>query len=374
MPRVQAYKNVKKVKRRDGSTDYYHRLARTPEGKMPKLPGTYGSVEFVEAWLAAEKSCNNPQRSTPENTYEALVEAFKTSSEFNALRPRTQSDYQKVFDWMVEIGGEKAADALEQRHAEILVDRAFKGSHQRFAEYVIQVNRRMYNWVLERSSRQAIWGTYNPWTNVKPPAKPKGGNKKNRAWKPAEVAEVLARAPIGLARSYVLGASGFDASTMHTLMWNDYNNGIFDNDRIKSRISGVTVVPRPLRPILEIGDRPSVRICTNENGLPFASVNSLTTASSRFLRALRDEGAVGAGLTMHGLRHTLGKAIADAGGSLRAIQTALRHSSARMSLHYSEEADRKRALLSVSDAVDQWFIGTPPNDLLAQETRNEKND
>ena len=341
---------------------------------MPKLPGAYGSVEFVEAWLAAEKSVGHSQRRTPADTYKALVEAFTSSDEFNALRPRTQSDYKNVLGWMVGIGGDAPANALEQRHAENIVDQAMQASHRRFAEYVIQVNRRMYNWVLERSSRQNVWGDKNPWANIKLPAKPKGGSKKNRVWKPEEIAEVLARAPLGLARAYVLGAAGFDASTMHPLTWTDYEDGIFNNDRIKSGVSGVTIVPKPLRPILEVGERTSVRICTNETGLPFASVNSLTTASSRLLRGLAGDGVVGPGLTMHGLRHTLGKAIADAGGSLRAIQTALRHSSARMSLHYSEEADRKRALLNVSDAVDDLFSGTTPDRFLAHRTTRPEND
>ncbi len=369
MPKRQAYNGVKRVRRASGTVDYYHLKARDADGKMPRLPGDYGSVEFVEAWLDAEKSILLARVNHVGETYADMWAAYETEAVWS---DRTREDYTKVADWMIKISGNSLARDMQQMHAEALLDRAVTEKWHRFALYVLQVNRSMYNWVLERAARKEKWGTANPWATIKAPKKPRS-RKRNRSWTPAEVAEVLAGAPLGLARAYVLGASGFDASTMKPLLWSHYVDGTFGNDRVKSGVEGLTIVPRPLRPMLESGNRPSIFICTNENGVPFSTVNSLTTASSRFLIGLAKQGRVGEGLTMHGLRHTLGKAIADAGGSLRAIQTALRHSSARMALHYSEEADRKRALLSVSEAIDQWFIGTPRDDLLAQKPGQEIN-
>jgi len=363
MPKKQAFKHVKRVERKGGRVDYYHRIAKV------RLPGEYGSTEFIEAWLNAERAAS-AAASTPApprgSTYSGLWSAFTESPDWQRLQPRTQADYLKVRDWMISINaGEAIASELEQRQAEKLIDRALKDKRHRFAVYVLQVNRRIYNWVLERASRQHIWGDTNPWANIKAP-KPPRTVKKNPAWTPEEVAAVLARAPLGLARAYVLGASGFDGSTMWRLNWGDYVAGTFDNDRIKSGVSGHTIVPGPLRPLLEQGDRPSTRIITAPNGRPYQTLNSMQTASSRFLHKLADEGLVRKGLTMHGLRHTVGKAISESGGSLRAIQASLRHASTRMALHYSEAADRKRALQDVSEAVDEWFsIGTTSVTVLA---------
>ena len=103
-------------------------------------------------------------------------------------------------------------------------------------------------------------------------------------------------------------------------------------------------------------------IVTNQNGGAFPSPNTLQTRSSKFLKEMADAGRVKPGLTLHGLRHTIGKAVAESGGSLRAIQGALQHKSTRMALYYSEHADRKRALLDSAPALDNWFdLQSTPN-------------
>jgi integrase len=54
-------------------------------------------------------------------------------------------------------------------------------------------------------------------------------------------------------------------------------------------------------------------------------------------------GKVEPGLTMHGLRHTAGKNLADAGAETRVIAAMLGHATLQMAEHYSREADRRRA-------------------------------
>jgi integrase len=46
--------------------------------------------------------------------------------------------------------------------------------------------------------------------------------------------------------------------------------------------------------------------------------------------------------TLHGLRHSLGDAIAEAGGSPNEIGAMLGHASAKTALHYTQGADRKK--------------------------------
>ena len=61
------------------------------------------------------------------------------------------------------------------------------------------------------------------------------------------------------------------------------------------------------------------------------------------IRALEAAGAVGKGLTFHGLRHTVATILADAGASDREIMSVLGHATERMAQHYSKGADRKRS-------------------------------
>lgn len=348
IPKKQTFRGVKRVRVASGEVYYYHRPTKI------RLPGEYGSLEFVEAWLEAEKKGVQKTKPVDERkSYGGLWAAFEASAEWEALKPRTREDYLKVRDYMFERGHRsKPAAQLEQRHAEREHDRArAKGS--RFALYVIQVNRRLYNWVLTRSARQKIWGDRNPWSNVKPA---KAATRSFKAWKPTDVAEALTRAPMGLARAYVLGLSGFDGSTAYRLTWDEYSNGRFDGDRVKTAVGGVSIVPAMFRPWLDRGDRPSPFIITNNAGERFNTLNSLQTASSRFLASLADDGIVTTGISFHGLRHTLGKAIAESGGDLRAIQSALQHKTERMALHYSKEADKAAALDRAQDGLSGWFL------------------
>lgn len=348
IPKKQTFRGVKRVKVATGEVYFYHRATKI------RLPGDYGSLEFVEAWLAAEKKgVASAKPIDDRESYGGLWSAFEASTAWEALKPRTREDYLKVRDYMFERGHRsKRASQMEQRHAEKEYDKALaKGN--RFALYLIQVNRRLYNWVLERAARQKVWGDRNPWAHVKPA---KGSTRSFKPWKPADVAEALTRAPMGLARAYVLGLSGFDGSTAYKLTWGEYTNGRFDGDRVKTAVGGVSIVPAMFRPWLDQGDRPSDFIITNHAGDRFNTLNSLQTASSRFLSSLADDQITTPGISFHGLRHTLGKAIAESGGDLRAIQSALQHKTERMALHYSKEADKAAALDRAQDGLSGWFL------------------
>jgi integrase len=141
------------------------------------------------------------------------------------------------------------------------------------------------------------------------------------------------------------------------LTWDDWNptEGGFPAERVKTGAEGYINVLPLFRMFLEEGERPSDAIVTNQLGQPFKTANTLQTRSSDFLAGLAKKGVVGPGLTLHGLRHTLGKAVAEVGGTLGAIQMALQHATPAMSLHYSAAADKKRALQETTSALETWF-------------------
>ncbi len=59
------------------------------------------------------------------------------------------------------------------------------------------------------------------------------------------------------------------------------------------------------------------------------------------IRRLVKEGKVGPGLTFHGLRHTVGKKLAEAGCTKEQIKAVLGHKSDAAANIYIEEASRK---------------------------------
>lgn len=354
----KAFRNVQAVRREGGRTHYYHRLAKI------RLLDAFGSPEFAEAWAAAEKATRTggPRQAAP-GTLAELVGAFEASDDWQGLAPRTRADYSKVREWLYSQGLARGYTRdLDQARAERVIEAALMATNWRFAVYVLQYCRRLWNWSQSKAARKKRWGDGNPWRDIPAPRRPRALDQRetNRPWKAEEIAAVLERAPLGLRRAYVLGACGFDGASMIGLTWPDYDEtaGVFGSEeRTKTGVAGYTIVYGPLRAFLEAGERPSAAIVTSAGGGPFRTANALQTRSSEFLRGLAAEGVTGEGLTLHGLRHTIGKAIADAGGDLRAIQTALRHSTARMSLKYSSGASGKRAAEEAADRVAGFFEG-----------------
>ncbi len=354
------FRHLNRVKRHDKRGTYYHYYHRKTGAR---LPDDIDSVEFAESWAAEERRAKEPRRpGHAYGTYSDLLAMFEASDDWKSLSERTRRDYTKVAGWMVSNGAGKAhTSRLTQAYAERILQVAHDTTNHRFGVYVLQFNRRLFNWVCEKSERKRRFGDGNPWRDIRAKKKPKRLAKResNRPWLPAEIAAVLQRAPLGLARAYVLGASGFDGGTMVALEWQDADESDWSISaaRVKTDVSGRSFIPVSLQPLLDCGPRPAKTIVSNVNGRPFKTVGGLQKASSEFLIGLARDGVVGAGLTMHGLRHTIGKALADGGASLAAIQQALRHSTERMALHYSKGADRERALQGAIPGVDDWLSG-----------------
>jgi integrase len=364
------FKNVNRAPGRRGQKVYfYHRITGS------RLPDDYGSPAFAAAW-AIEEARGLPKIEGPEReSYAALVEAFRKPENkiWPGLSDHTRKDYDEAITWFgkrTSKTGERfdrlPAAKLTQGSAEELVDAAAAEHGYRFGGKVLAFHRRLWNWVLEKQERQKLWGDKNPWENIKAPERPKGLKKRHRTWEYEEFVTVLlcavAADQLGLARSYVLGISGCAGGDIVNRLWTEYDGEQFSAmDREKTGVTGYPAIPEALRYFLDEGGKPCAHVASNGHGEAWASANALQTASSDFLRKLAKEGAVGEGLTLHGLRHTLGKLAAEREASEYTIQALLQHKDPRMARHYSKEASRKRLAKAGMDAIGGWFDPNLPN-------------
>jgi len=98
----------------------------------------------------------------------------------------------------------------------------------------------------------------------------------------------------------------------------------------------------------EMSPRPgpiaSLTLVTNQRGVPYTG-NGFRVMFFRLVRKLEAEGKVGPGLTFHGLRHTAGKMLDEAGCDTRTIAAVLGQRSEAMARHYSDEGDRRRRVV-----------------------------
>jgi integrase len=96
----------------------------------------------------------------------------------------------------------------------------------------------------------------------------------------------------------------------------------------------------------------AVTLCASSRGRPW-SQDGFSTSWQRLRVSLEQSGAIGPGLTLYGLRHTVGTILAEMGFDDRTIADALGQSTEAMARHYSKRANRKRKMGGVVIEFDE---------------------
>lgn len=115
----------------------------------PRLPGEYGSPEFVEAFLAATSTKKAPNATV----LFSLLVAYQDSGEFRKLAERTRSDYIKQIKKIEAEFRDFPVSALDDKRTRGIFkawrDRLSKKS-LRQADYAFTVLARVMSWSLDR--------------------------------------------------------------------------------------------------------------------------------------------------------------------------------------------------------------------------------
>jgi len=132
-------KGVKRV-RAKGHVYYYHRKTLT------RLPGEPGTTEFMDALRNLD--VGEKEKAKP-GTLSSLVTAYRSSPEFTGLADRTRFDYQKVFDYLKPLD-QMPVGQIESGFLYALRDKANAKRKRRFANYLIEIFRLVFNWGMRR--------------------------------------------------------------------------------------------------------------------------------------------------------------------------------------------------------------------------------
>ncbi|HUZ73183.1 MAG TPA: tyrosine-type recombinase/integrase [Stellaceae bacterium] len=325
-------KGVKRVVSK-GRVYFYHRKT------MTKLPGEPGTTSFMDTLAAAENcAAAVTETSALPGTLGALIGAYRASPEFTELAERTRRDYQKVFDYLKPLDPLPLHE-IDGAYLYQVRDKAFAKRRRRFANYVKQVLSRLFNWGKRRGLAPA-----NPAADVDAIRRPRDAKSVNRSWKDAEIAAVLAAASPELKVAIALGAYlGLREADMLVVTWKAYDGTAFE---IRQRKTGETLwIPAhaELRAILNAAKvrRTSPIIVVGARGQPYTQTG-FQTRFFGLIRKLRLEGKIGDGLSFHGLRHTVGRKLAETGCDARTIAAILGHATTAMADHYSRHADRRQ--------------------------------
>lgn len=279
----------------------------------------------------------------------ALFASYRKSEAFTNLAKRTQDDYIKVIVWMRDRAGETTPDGLSTVRARQVRDFATRQKGYRFGKYVVQVMRVVWQHGVDYGLAPD-----NPWKAVSLPKRPKGLSEANRPWTRDEVKSVFALAAPGLARAFTLALLGFRPSEIPAMTWRALTPDGIANISQKTKFATTQRVPPSLAAYLA-GNRPALTIATNTRGRPFKSENALSKASGDFLRTLAEKGATAPGLTIKGLNHTLGSALAERGVDIRTAKDAMQKRSLQTTLHYSRRADTRRNAHQAIGELENWL-------------------
>jgi integrase len=329
-------KGIKKV-RAKGHIYYYHR--KTGD----RLPGEPRSPEFMAALDALNRKQELIARP---GTLGALIQRYRGSPDFTDLAANTRRNRQWVFD-LKPLAGMRLVD-IDSAFVYEVRDRA-KAKHKRsFANLLINVLRLLFSWAIKR-----IIMDNNPALDVEKVRRPKDAKVVNRPWRPEELEIVLAHASRQIRLAVAIAAfTGLRESNVVRVTWTSYDGVAFETRQIKTGDPIWVKAHFRLREMLDQTPRVSPVILIGARGKPFTE-SGLRTSFFRLIRKLVTEGKVQPGLSFHGLRHTLGTTLAEAGCDAATIAAVLGQATTKMAEHYSKTAKRKHLVDAAIDLVEE---------------------
>lgn len=274
-----------------------------------------------------------------------LIKKYRASPKFQKRAARTRSDYQKVFDWLKPIEDTPLVRFTRSFVAKIR-DRAELQRGFRFANYVRSVLSLIFNWGLEYE-----YVKENPVEHVSLSERPKTLADANRPWTDHERDTVLAALPVHMLLPFSLMMFyGLDPQDALGLPKTAISSAGIDTRRQKTGRPVYLPVFEPVT--IALGAAPkhdAITLCANSRGKPW-TYNGFSTNWDKLKKQMENAGAIQPGLTLKGLRHTVGTILAEMGKDNGTIALVLGHATEAMAKHYSRRADRtSQATAAVAD-------------------------
>jgi integrase len=332
-------KGIKKYKDRHGKLRCYHRATGTA------LKAEYGTAEFICEVQALDRKVKS-QEPLP-GSLGLAIKAYLAWDHFKSLAPDTQVGYRRYLKFLDPIT-DMPLKSIEAPFLAEMRDMLTRERGSRQANYVLSVTHNIFEFAIERG-----WVKHNPVPHVKRAKRPRGMRKANRAWTLQERRTVLEEAPwqikVPLALAMFTGLRKKDCLTLPKTAIRD---SVIYRDTSKTNEEMPIPVHSGLQMIL--GAAPTheaATVAATTNGTPWTE-SGFNSVWDRFKNKLEADGRIGAHLTIHGLRHTVGNMLAESDASLDDIRRALGQKTLAMAQHYSERAEKRSAVRRAMEKLD----------------------
>lgn len=280
-------------------------------------------------------------------TWGILASEYKKSPEFMDLADSTRGDYEDVLEYLRPMAQVALSDFKRSLVVRIR-DKAFKKHKRRFANYVKQVISLVFSWGEERG-----YVDHNPAKGIKNIKRPKGMDRANRPWTDEERFAVLDESPwhikVPVALCMYLALTETDALKLPK---GDYKGDVITGKRGKTGVEYTWYVPKPLKKILDAAPiHRATTIAANSNGIPWTA-GGFRASWRTFKMGLEKSGKISTGLTIHGLRHTMGHLLTEEGKSRAEVRAALQQKTEAAAAIYSNDVNMKQVMKGNAKTVD----------------------
>lgn len=321
-----------------------------------RFKSEYGTAAFLAELREVEARAAAMPARGPEKpgTWGGLVTLYRKDKLPN-LAKRSQRDYHRVLDWTKPLAGMEVT-LFTRGFVMRLRDRAFVSHKRRFANYLVSVIQSVLTWAVDRE-----YIDNHEVRHIKPIPRPRGMTRANRPWTRAEWEIVIASAPKHLKAPLLLcGVLGWREGEVIIRPRSDYDPVTMRIKRtsLKSGKEVRTPVPTLVSDALAaLLPHDATTLVVNSRGRPWTPAG-FRVSVFKFLGKLREEGKVAPGLTVHGLRHTVGTIMREAGFDKDTIADMLVQETAGMAEWYARDAELDKKLERVVEAIDEHISGT----------------
>ncbi len=330
-----------------GKTYRYHRKSGT------RLYAEPGTIEFLEEVESAKTKLKTKPKPIP-GTLGLVIKEYKASDWFTTLKPRTQTDYNKVIDYLSSIDTLNLRTTTSPDIVKIR-DKTFQLKKRSFANYVVSVLSIIFEFAKEKG-----YCDTNPAKGVRKIRKPKDAPVINRPWTLKEYDIVFNSLPQHLLVPVAISRwTGLREGDVLKLPRTIYNGSTISYKTSKANVKISMPVATPLKVILdnwieELNSNKNydaVTLCVNTRGRPWTE-SGFRSSFFKKIKVLAENGSIGTGLTFHGLRHTVATELRELGFDNRTIADMLGQKTEAMAAHYSKEADLSNKMKGVIQKLE----------------------
>jgi integrase len=328
-----------------GRTYIYHRASGT------RIYSEFGSPEFFAELAALNAATRQAPKAVP-GSLGLLIDEFVRSPHWGTLSAATRRSYERVFAILKPIKDMPVIQADRAFLFRLRDDKIYPKHGVWLANYTLTTLSVVLKFAHDRGCLPS-----NPLAEKVRKIRNSRRGGANRPWSEQECRIVMERAPPHLKLPLALAmCAGLRKADFLKVTLSAIKDGTI---AIRTSKRGVRIAI-PIHPILQeaIEARPksdALQIAVTSRGEPWTE-SGFNASFAKFKKKLEQEGLIEPGLTPHGLRHTLGTRLREAGADDRTIADVLGQKSTSMARHYSENAslpESAQALVSNLDLIEK---------------------